>query len=150
MRHHEGIIKAAQEDGAGVVPPVGEDAEKFLVQRVLFHAEVVVKPRLRAPADVEGGVDVRLRPFHDLAKFVPVLHFLKFEVLHRRAGDDETVEALVFYVLEGLVEGEQVFGADVFRLVGAGVQKGELHLQRRVAQQPRELRLGDDLRGHEV
>ena len=130
--------------------PVGEDAEEFFVQGVLFHAEVVVKPRLRAPADVEGGVDVRLRPFHDLAKFVPVLHLLKLEVFHRRAGDDEAVEALVFYVLEGLVEGEQVFGADVFRLVGAGVQKGKLHLQGRVAQKPRELRLGDDLRGHEV
>ena len=72
------------------------------VEHLKFE-EVVVKPRLRAPADVEGGVDVRLRPFHDLAQFVPVLHFLKLEVFHRRAGDDEMCIRDSVYIIHYLL-----------------------------------------------
>ena len=59
MRHHEGIVKAAQQDGARIIAPVGEHAEQLLGQRMLAHAEMVVQPGLCAPTDVEGGMHVR-------------------------------------------------------------------------------------------
>ena len=81
-----------------------EDAEHLLVQQLLADAVVVIKPRLRTPADVEGGVDIRLAEVHDLAQLRPVVHLLEVDLLHRCAGDDHAVVAVILHLVEGLVE----------------------------------------------
>ena len=66
-------------------------------------------------------------------------------MLHRGAGDDHAVKALVLDLVKGLVKREQVLLRGVFRHVRPGVDQLELHLQRGVAQKPRKLGLGVDL-----
>ncbi|CAN4017943.1 hypothetical protein AJOOGB_AJOOGB_06425, partial [Dysosmobacter welbionis] len=66
--HPELVVKAPEEDEVGILHRVAEHAEEFLRQLPLGDAVVVVQPRLSAPADVKGGVDVRLGPLHDLAQ----------------------------------------------------------------------------------
>ena len=68
-------------------------------QQQLAHAVVVVQPGLCAPADMKGGVDVRFTEVHDLAQLVPIVHLLKIHGLHRRAGDDHAVVAIVLYLV---------------------------------------------------
>ena len=80
----------------------------------------------------------------------PVVHLLEFQPLHRRAGDDKAVEVLVAHRVEGGVEGLQVLGGRVLRVVARGLQKLHFNLQRRVRQLPQNLGLRGDLGGHEV
>ena len=40
---------------------------------------------------VEGAVDMRFAPFHNLAQLRPVIYFLKWHLLYGRAGNNETV-----------------------------------------------------------
>ena len=111
---------------------------------------MVVDAGLRAPADVEGGVHVRGGPVHDARELVPIIHVLKVEQLNRRSGDDHAVEALVLDLVEGGVERVEVLLGHVLRLVAGRLQQAHLDLQRGVRQFAHDLRLGDDLRGHEV
>ena len=150
VRHEEGVVKPAEEDGVFVRHLVAEDAEELLLQRVFFDAVVVVERGLRRPADVERAGDVGLAPGKDLAQLLPVFHLLKLELLHRRARDDQAVEVLLAHLVKRLVEGEHVLLGRVFGDVALHHQQLQLDLQRRVAQQARQLRLRRDLGGHEV
>ena len=67
VRHHEHVVKAAEENRALILHAMGEYAEHLLGQRLLLNAEMMIERRLRAPADVERAVDVRLAPVHDAA-----------------------------------------------------------------------------------
>ena len=129
---------------------VAVHAGQLLLHHVLRHAPVVIQPRLRAPADMERGRDVRFRPLEDGAQLVPVFHVLKRHPLHRRAGDDHAVIRLAAHLIERLVEREHVLLGRVFRDVGLHHQQLHLHLNRRVAQQARQLRFGGDFGGHQV
>ena len=93
---------------------------------------------------------VRLGPFHDLAQLVPVVDVLEVEQLNGGSRDDETVVVLVAHLGEGGVEGLEVLGSDVFRLVADGLKQLDLDLKRRVGELAQDLGLGGDLRGHEV
>ena len=124
--------------------------EQLFVQRPLGNAVVVKQPRLRPPADVEGAVDVGLGPRHDLAQLRPVVHLLKLQVLHRRAGDDKAVIFVVLDLLKGGVEGFQMRHVGVMPHVAGCLQQLHLDLKRRVGQLAQQLGLGDDLGGHEV
>ena len=65
---------------------------------------MIVKSRLSAPADMEGGENICQRPVHYLAKLFPVVNILKLHLLNRCASDDKTVKALVLYVVKGGIE----------------------------------------------
>ena len=95
-------------------------------------------------------MDVGFGPVHDLAEFGPVVHLFKVQVLHRRAGDDETVIVGILYGVEGGVEGFQVAAVHVLGAVAHGAQQFHLDLQGGVGKFPQELGLRDDLRGHQV
>ena len=127
-----------------------EHAEHLFGQQLLVHAVVVVQARLCAPAHVQGGVDIRLAEVHDLAQLRPVVHLLKIHSLHRRAGDDHAVVAVVLHLVKGLVECIQMGGRHMGGGVAGRLQQGHVHLQRRVGQQPGNLGLGGDLGGHQV
>ena len=129
---------------------MGEHPEHLLRQVHLAHAEVVVQPGQRAPAQVDCRIDVLLAVVHDRAELVPVIDLLVVHILHRRAGDDEPVEPLVAHLVKGFVKRLHVFGRGMGGAVGGRLQKGQLHLQRAVGQQPGQLGLGDDLGRHQV
>ena len=133
MGDPEFVIKAPEENEVGILHRVAEHTGELLGQLALGDAVVVVKPCLGTPADVEGGVDMGLAPLHDLAQFRPVVHFLKGQVLHRRAGDDESVERAVPHLVEGAVKGQHMLLRGVFGDVAAGGDQFQLDLQRGIA-----------------
>ena len=108
---HENIVKAAEQDIVLPLRLMGKHAEEFLLQRDLLDAVMIIQPRLGAPADVEGGMNVFLAPFHDGAELLPVFHLFKGKMLHRCAGDDHAVEVLVLDFGESFIErGKMFFG----------------------------------------
>ena len=149
VRDEEHIVEAAEEYGSLVDHFVLENAEHLLGKRQLADPVVIVQAGLGAPADVIGAVDVGLGPLHYLAELVPVVHFLERQVLHGRAGDHHAVEALVLYLVEGLVEGQHVLLGGVLGLV-AYLKQLHVDLNGGVAQKPCKLGLRYDLGGHEV
>ena len=146
----ENVVKASQQDGALVVRRMGEDSKELSGQLVLWNAVMVVKPRLGAPADMEGGVDVGFAPFHDPAQLGPVVHFFKGQLLHRGAGNDHSVKFSFLDFVKGFVKGQQMVGGSVFCRMGGGVHQLQMHLQGRIAQKAAELGFRDDLCGHQV
>ena len=102
------------------------------------------------PANMEGAIYIGLCPIHDPAKLVPVVHFLKGHLLHRRAGDDHTVVFPVLYLIKGVVELVHVTFRGVLGSMTAYLQKVHIHLQWRVAQQTQQLGLRVDLGGHQI
>ena len=146
----EHLIKTAHQRVCRAGDPVLEHAEHLFRQQLLVHTVVVVQARLGTPADVQGGVDVRLAEIHDLAQFRPVVHLLKVHGLHRGTGDDHAVVAVVLHLVKGLVECIQMGGRHMGGGVAGRLQQGHMHLQRRVGQQTGDLGLGGDLGGHQV
>ena len=99
---------------------------------------------------MQGGIDIRLAEIHDLAQLRPVIHLLKVHGLHRSAGDDHAIVAVMLHLVKGLIKGLQMGRGDVRCLMAHRLQQGHVHLQRRVGQQPGNLGLGGDLGGHQV
>ncbi len=93
---------------------------------------------------------MRLRPLENFAELRPVVHLLVLHLLHRRAGDDETVEAPLLQLRKGIVEFVQMDGGSVRALVRPHAHKGDVKLQRRVREHPQELQLRILLLGHEI
>ena len=146
----EDVVKAAEQGGIGFKYPVVEHAEELFRQRTLLHAVVEVEPRLCAPADVEGGVDMTAGPLHDLTQLVPILHLGEVQVFHRRAGDDHAVVFPPADLIEGGVKGLQVVLVDVLGTITGSPEQLYLDLEGRVGQLAQDLCLGDDLGGHQV
>ena len=97
---------------------------------------MVVQGSLRAPADVQGGVNVAFAPLHDLAQLVPVADLLELQVLDRRAGDDHSIKVFFLDVVEHFIELEQVLGGGIFGGVGGGLQQLHINLQGGIAEHP--------------
>ena len=150
VRCEEFVVKATDERGVFLHELMREDAEHFLRQRVFLHTVVVIDARLRAPADMQGGMHVRAAPRHDVAELRPVVHFFEVHLLDWRAGDDEAVETLVFDLIERGVERLKVLGRDVRGFVAGGLQQADFNLKRRVRQLAQDLRFGLDFGGHKV
>ena len=89
-------------------------------------------------------------PFHDFRQFLPVIHLLEGHVLHRRSGNDHTVEFPVFQFVKGLVESQQMLLWGVFRLMSGEHHQFQMHLKGRVAQHTAQLCFGDDFRRHQI
>ena len=95
-------------------------------------------------------MNVGLAPLHDLAQLRPVVHLLKGQVFHRRAGDDQAVKGAVLDLVKGLVEGEHVRLRGVFGDVPRRGDEFQVNLERGVAQHPGQLGLRVHLGGHEI
>ena len=144
------IVKAAHQGMIRVQHMVIVNTGELFFHQMLLNAIMVVKTGLRAPADIENGIHMRFAPFHNGTHFVPVVHFLKRHLFHRRARDDEAVKALVLHVVKGLIKCIQMIRACVAADMRCHVQQLNVHLQRRVAQQTQKLRLGLDLCRHQI
>lgn len=126
------------------------DAEELLGQSAFLDAVMEVQPRLSSPADMEGGVDMRTAPGHDLTQLRPVLHLVEFQVLHRCPGDDQAVEILFTDLIEGGVEGGKMVLISMLGLIAGRAQQLYLDLKRGVGELAQDLGLGDDLGGHQI
>ena len=144
------IVKAPKEDGPLVVGMVGVYPEQLFRQWVLLDAVVIIQSRLGSPADVEGGVYMGFAPLHDPAQLRPVVHVLKGHLFDGSPGDDHAVKFPVLQLVEGLVEGQQMFLGGVLGFVGGDHHQFQVHLQGGVAQQAAELGFGDDFGGHQI
>ena len=127
-----------------------ENTAHFMRKLILWDTVMVIKTGLRAPADVQGGMNVRFRPFHDFNQLVPVLDLLERHQLDRCAGDDKTVVFLVANVVKGLVERQKMILGRVFGVIGLGLNEVDLDLNGRVGQAAQDLRLGHDLERHQI
>ncbi len=127
-----------------------KDPEQLFVQLMLGNAVMIVQPRLGSPADVECRVHMGAAPLHDFTELRPVLHLLEVHVLHRSPGDDHAIEIPVLDVLERGIKPQHVFLRGVLRFMTRRLHEFELHLQRGVGQQPAQLGLGFNLRGHQI
>ena len=150
MHGVKAVVETAHQRRGGLDHAVLVHAGELGRQLVLVDTVVMVQASLRAPADVEGGMDVGGGPIHDLDQLVPIVDVRKIQLLNGSAGDDEAVEIGIADLVERAVEGIQMLGGHVFSLVAAGAQKFHLALQRRVGELAHDLRLGGDLGGHEV
>ena len=79
-------------------------AEEFFRQLPLLQAVMIIQARLGAPADMQCAVYVRFAPFHNAAQLLPVVHIFKFQIFHRRAGNDHTVVAPVFNLIKRAIK----------------------------------------------
>ncbi|MNN69832.1 hypothetical protein D3C81_1856500 [compost metagenome] len=71
-----------------------------------------------------------LAPFKNLFQLFPVIHVLKFHLLYRSAGHDQSVKAAVADLIKGFIKALQVFGGSILGSMGAGVQQNNIHLKR--------------------
>ena len=53
---------------------------------------------------MKSGGNICLGPVHNMGQLIPVLNLLVLHLLHRCAGDDQSVKVLVFYIVKGLIE----------------------------------------------
>ncbi len=150
MRRFEHIVKAAQQALVRAHDVMLVNAGQLGFQHVLFNAEMVVQTGKRAPADVHGGMDVRLGPFHDFCQLRPVVDVLKRHLLHRSAGNNEAVIARIADVIKRLIEFEQMVRRRVGRLVGRGLNQVDFNLNRRVGQTAQNLRFRHDFGRHQI
>src|SRR5271157_388370 len=127
-----------------------KDTEHLARQIILWNAVAMIEPRLRPPANVKSRLNIRLSPIHDVSQFIPVVHFLERHLLYRRACDDEAVEFFTVERVEGDVMIEQMFGIDVLGIIRCRVKKRDIHLQRRIAKEAKQLGFSSNLRGHEI
>ena len=116
----------------------------------LAHAEVVIQPGQRTPAQMNGGIYVFAAVIHDLAQLVPVVHILIVQVLNGGTGDDHTVKALIAHRIKGFIKRLHVLLRGVGGIMGLGLQKGQLHLQGAVGQHAGDLCFGGDFRRHQI
>ena len=98
------IIKSAHQRNFTVCHPVWVNAEKLLGKLSFLNAVIMVKSSLCAPADMQGGGHMLLRPVHNVTDFLPVIHFFKGNVLHRRPGNNQTVKLSVPDFIYGSVK----------------------------------------------
>ena len=85
-------------------------AEHFFLQHPLFQPKMMVKPGLGSPAEMQCGGHIFFAPVHDLHQLLPVIHFLKLHLLHRRSGDDKPVIVMDLNLVKGYIKFVQMAG----------------------------------------
>jgi hypothetical protein len=95
-----------------------KDAEKLFGQRVLADAVVMPERGKCAPAHMKRGINMSETPVEDAFELFPIIHFVKIELFHGRAGNDHAVEALGFDLVEGFVKRLQMRSGHMRALVG--------------------------------
>ena len=101
----------------------------------------MVKPGLGSPAEMQCGGHMFFAPVHDLHQLLPVIHFLKLHLLHRRSGDDKPIIVMALNLVKGHIKFVQMAGRNILRLVAADPDKGHIHLQRSIGKGTEKLKL---------
>lgn len=129
---------------------VFEDTKEFFRKGILRDLIMIVEGGLRAPADVQGGVDVRLAPLHNVAELIPVVHLMEIQIFHGSSGDDHAVKILRAHLGEGRIKGVQMAAVGVMTHITGGSQQLDLNLERCVGELTQELRFGHNFCRHQV
>ena len=150
MRNIEDIIKTTEKHRITVNYPMRENTEKLSIKPLLTYTEMMIKPRLSGPADMEDRVHMAFGPIHDAAQFFPVLNLFEIHILHRSSCDDHSIEILMLYGAERLVERKHVLFRCIPGNMAFNLDKRQLDLQGCIAQETRKLCLSRYLRRHEI
>lgn len=150
VRHEEALVESSHERLVGAYKALLIDARELGFKMVFLYAVQVVQAGLGAPADVQRGAGMVPGPIHYLAQLVPIVHLLERQVLDWRACDYHTVEIAVPDGIECGVESVKIFVGCVLGRVRGHLKELHIGLQRAVAQASEDLRLGLDLRRHQV
>ena len=93
---------------------------------------------------------MRARPIKNGAQFIPIVHALKRNGFHGSASHNHTIEFLFPQSLKILIEHHHVLYRSVFGCMGTEFHEVNLHLQRRVGEQPDKVGLRGNLQRHKV
>ena len=110
MRRQEKIVKPSDQRNLPIGHAMPEKAEHFFLQHPLFQPKMMVKPGLGSPAEMQCGGHIFFAPVHDLHQLLPVIHFLKLHLLHRRSGDDKPVIVMALNLVKGYIKFVQMAG----------------------------------------
>src|ERR1051325_1091814 len=149
----EDVIEAAQQgSGAndGWKEAMLKDAEHFARQVILWDAVAMIECRLRAPTNIKRGLNARFCPIHNFSQFVPVFHFFKRHLFHRRTCNNESVKFFTADVIESEIVVEQMLRVRVLGFMRGSMQQSYFHLQRGIGKQAQELCFGRDFCRHEI
>ena len=94
------LVKAAHKLVARVLHGMLEYARELAVKVIFRHAVVVVKTRLRRPAEVKRRGDVYPAPFKYRRQLAPVVNVFVLQLLNGCACDYQSVEIFVLYLIE--------------------------------------------------
>ena len=75
------------------------NTEKLLFKGFLIYSVMIVKPRLRSPANVERAVNVGLGPLENLREFLPIIDLGEMHFFNRRARDYHSVVGVFFNIV---------------------------------------------------
>ena len=128
MRREEKPVKASNQRMRWLQDLVFKHAEHLLRQRVFGNPIMMIERCLSAPTDMKGRINMGFRPIHESAQFRPVIHFLKGHLLHRCAGNNETVKTFLLNISKGFVKFQQMFSRRIFRSMGGSLQQLDIHL----------------------
>ena len=95
-------------------------------------------------------MNIGVRPLHDLAQLVPVVHVGEMKGLDRGARDDHAIEVLIADLVERAIKRVQMAFGHVLGAVACRVQQRDVDLQRSVRQLTHDLRFGCLFGGHQV
>ena len=152
MRHQEPVVEPSCERivVAFVQKRVRKNAGQLVVHHDLLDAVMIIESRLSSPADVDRGEHVLLGMLHEQSQVLPVIDFLKGNLLHRSTRDDHSVELLALDLIERnikLLEMRQIFHLAMVRLHHDEL---EVYLKRCIGQHSHQLDLCGLQRRHEV
>ena len=127
-----------------------ENAEHLLRQVILGHIKMIIQPRKSRPADVQRGKDVGLCPLHDRADLLPVVHIFKCQMLYRSTCDNAAIVILILNFGKSPIKCGKMILRRVLADMTGYMQKFNIHLQRRVAEQPQELTFRFNFFRHQI
>ena len=111
---------------------------------------MIVQTCLSAPTKVQRRSDVFFWPFHDFAKFVKIVDFLKFQLLNGCSRNNHAVEIFVGNLGKRLVKPVQVAECRMRRFMRFKRHERNVDLQRRIRQSPQKLQFSSLLQRHQV
>ncbi|MNC60451.1 hypothetical protein D3C75_1103300 [compost metagenome] len=79
---------------------------------------------------MHGRGDVVFAPFKYFFQLFPVIHVLKFHLLYRCTGDNQSVQAAVTDFVKRFIEALQMLRRSIFGGMRARMQKDHIHLER--------------------
>ena len=79
-------------------------------------------------------MNVSFRPFHYLAKLIPILYLLKRQMLNGSARDYKAVVIITLDLVKGLIESKKMIFGYVLSLMALRMDQLKLHLKGRVTE----------------
>ena len=129
MRCIKHIIKSPHQWCFPIFYTMFKHAKYLFIQLYFFNSIMIVKSRLRSPAQVHCRSHMCLCPFHNLFQFFPVVNLLKRHLFYRSACDDKAIKSLVFDFFKRHIKLVEMAGRCIFRFMAGHIHKNHIYLQ---------------------